>query len=361
MVEYVNTNIYYIKNEPNYVYGGAYMDALNKDRSTFKVQTGWHFIPNSLWSNWLSPKQFYDLVSNHSEICLDKVECTVQNLIPLTDNLAIGQDTTFMSFNNTIYALAFEDQNRETEYSDENTNLLWREGVTFQQTADGAAVSVKGKNYLPHYIHNLPCTGKDTGALGLLGWDPLIHANTFQELRPGKNSITFTWKATEHHWKATAYFNSFHITDDIGSKQGYVEQTYNFGGYPLTPPGLIRQSVPANSDVLPFNWGSFVPNHYYENPIPNWFIKMIPIYDTKNNLMKHEAQVVITRKIYFKVKPRIGGSNFPQIGAGYVNVDKYQYTLKDGPSSEWYSKKAIAPSNKTQYNLMPAAEKFSAK
>lgn len=350
-VEYVNTNMYYIGNRQNDVYGGKYVTRGKGNNKMYAINTGWHFIPNNLYSNYLTPRQWHDLVTNHSAHKLDRVEIIVQNMIPLTDNLSIEQNTTFMTFNNTIYALAFQDNSYETTFVEEQTNLLWREGVIMKQDSDTANPTVEGKLFLPLYIHYLPAIGSaQNKCFGLHAWDPMVHANTFQELRPGKNAVTFSWQASEEKWYASSIFTSFQNYSDISGKPDFNISTGNYQNTPLTPTGKFRQSA-GGSQIQSFqnNMGVMMPDYYWAKPIPNFFIKMLPIFDTKNSLLQHEGQLVITRKIYFSVRPRIGGINFPTLPFGYLDQSKLEYTLKDKPQSTWYMYKSVGQPNRTEH------------
>lgn len=349
-VKYVNTNMYYIGNRQNDVYGGKNVVESEITSTIFAINTGWHFIPNQYYTNFLTPRQWFDLVTNHSEFKLDKVEVIIQNMIPLTDNLSIEQNTTFMTFNNTIYALAFQDNHYLTNFGEEQTNLLWREGVEMKQSSDTDTPTIKGKLYLPIYTHYLP-TERVSGVdrpYGLFAWDPLVDAENLQELRPGKNAVTFSWTASEDHWTTTAAFSSYNNFQNLTNRPYFFKDDNVFNEFPLTPSGHHRKVVRTIQDQLGSDtWGPITQSVYWQKPIPNFFIKMLPIFDTKGNLMKHEGQIVLTRKIYFSVKPRAGGMNFPQLASGYCVTRPYNFSLKDNPHSAWYNNLAYGTFNRT--------------
>lgn len=323
MVEYANTNIEYITNDPNQLYAGTIVDDALKNK-VWSVKTGWHFIPNQRWANFLNPRQWFDLVTNHESFRLSKIEITVQNMIPLTDNLSIDQNTTFMSFNNTIYALGYQDNIYETVFveGDNEEDLLWREGIKYKMTTS-STIAIQGKSYLPQYTHFLPM--QLDKPLAIYGWDPMVFSNQLSELRPGKNAIQYGWSrssADDDKWYSTGKWFSMSNMNDASNKP--VFESF-FTDYKLT---IMTPSSKAKSSIR-FNYlkdkRTKLQKHdtIWQHPIPNMFIKMIPIFGTKNQLLKHEAQVVITKKIYFDVTPRKQAGNFPQMVEAYADLNKF--------------------------------------
>lgn len=342
-VEYHNTNMYYIKNEPNYIYGGTVIDAPDKTYKFTSIQTGWHFIPNVLMQNFLVEKQYFDLYTNHSAWALDSIEVIVQNLIPLTDNLAINQETTFMTFNNTIYALGYQDNHYECNFNEESTDLVWREGMVFQQSGTQAP-TVKGKLYLPQYVHYLPHWDSSTPSTAF-GWDPFVHSNSLSELRPGKNAITFNWKADETKWYTCLRDFTTANTEDKQNAPYYDYFNFTQHAQWLTPASLIKTDPRTSYWVK--QRAFFTPEHLWANPIPMMLIKMIPIYGQNNALLQHEAQIVIHKIIRFKVKPRKSGTNYPQLSAKYATKSNYGWTLANRPAMENWQP-CIGPPEKTR-------------
>lgn len=288
----------------------------NKD---FNVQTtGWHFIPNQRYDNWLTPRQWFDLVTNHDKFRLVSCECTVQNEIPLTDNLAIGQDTTFMNFNNTIYALGYTDKHYETAPVESTFNLLYREGVIINPVNG----TVEGKQTLPLYNH--PLVKKNANdTFSVYAWDPFIHANNLMELRPGKNAMSFKWEAHPSDgdkWYSTAKYFSLQSTyDDTNIPQRHTNEIGYQDEWMTLPQVMKTHPQAVDYNRLQVN----VYNYIWNYPINNWFCKMIPIVDTKNGLLKHQGLIVLNRKIRFEVTPRSNTTNYPQIQNYWIDESKF--------------------------------------
>lgn len=312
MVTYENVQIVYLNNSFNKMY--------NSTKVTGNVAaaqvTGWHYIPNQLYKNWLTPRQWFDLVTNHDKFRLASCECTIQNMIPLTDNLSIGQDTTFMTFNNTIYALGYTDKHYETFLTTNPMDCLWKEGAVLNQ-ADGTVAS---KLVLPVYNHHLITNENNTAYAKVFAWDPFIHASSLMELRPGKNAIKFSWEANpvdSDKWYSTSRFDITVQNNTLVKDE--QEFTNNWESEIMTPGQLLKEDPRTG-----FRRNQVILYHkQWRYPINNWFIKMVPIMDSKNNLLKHEAQVVIVKKISFEVTPRTNTTNFPQLQYNYADTSKY--------------------------------------
>lgn len=316
VVEYDNTNLHYYTNAINKMY--FFTEATGKDFNS--QETGWHFIPNQIYSNWLTPRQWFDLITNHDKFRLVSCEATVQNEIPLTDNLAIGQDTTFMTFNNTIYGLGYTDKHYETAPVESVFDLTMREGII----VDDATGNITGKTTLPLYNHPL-CKKASEGqpnTYAYYAWDPFIHANQLMELRPGKNAIQFKWEAHSSDadkWYSTAEYYGLQINNDTSNVPKRSTNQLNFINTWMAPGQLMKE------DPRTIDFKNKVANIYkwhWNYPITNWFLKMIPLVDTKNNLLKHQGNIVIHRKIRFEVTPRTNTTNYPQIQAYYANQNR---------------------------------------
>nr|QKE54958.1 MAG: capsid protein [Parvoviridae sp.] len=318
-VEYSNTNVHYYTNAVNKMY---YFK--NDAKKEFNLQeTGWHFIPNKNYSNWLTPRQWFDLITNHDKFRLMSMECTVQNEIPLTDNLAIGQDTTFMTYNNTIYGLGYTDKHYETAPVESIFDLTMREGVV----VDAKTGNITGKMTLPLYNHPL-VKQSTTDCFAVFAWDPFIHANSLMELRPGKNAIGFKWEAhpSDHDkWYTTSCYCALQNNNDDTNIPTRNTTSTDYRDSWMAP-GQLMKGDPRTSDFI--NKKTNIYKYIWNYPITNWFMKMMPIVDTKNNLLKHQGQVVINRKIRFEVTPRTNTTNFPQIQSYWTPIAKY--TKKEG-------------------------------
>lgn len=333
VVEYQTVNYFYIKNDWN---------RLNFQPNTVKgctrQQTGWHFIPNSRFCDYLNPAQWFDLVTNHETARLLDVECLAQNLIPLTDQLAIQQTTTFVSFNNTIYALCYSDDCNETvaqTNKQQNAHPIHcREGISISATGD-----VSDKLYLPDYVHYTPPLGTGAQNSVLPGknyfWDPLTRASKLQELRPGKNSVRFHWSVhdMDKHIIWNLGLGSWtHPLEADSSTNTQVPQymdmihynTYTAQLTPLSyavadtfrnqyPPDTKTGLYPIGNTQYDLQNALWASQNGFKHPIQNWFIKMVPIFDSNKALLKHEAQICIVKRIRFEVTPRKSAVNMPRI------------------------------------------------
>lgn len=318
LVTYENASAVYFNNNFNKMFNITNVQA----NATADQDTGWHFIPNQLYRNWLTPRQWFDLVTNHDKFKIHSCETTVQNMIPLTDNLAIGQDTTFMTFNNTIYALGYTDKHYETNYAMHPMEPIFKEGVTISATGTIA------KQSLPTYTHKLN-KPTPTTVNSCFAWDPFIHPSSLMELRPGKNAIKFGWVADpvdNDKWYSTAR--------DIVSVNHDTQVTDRHNvdwimlNEPITPGQLIMEDPRfdfKHKEVMYYK-------KQWRYPINNWFIKMIPIVDSKSNLLKHEAHVFMVRKITFEVTPRTNTTNWPQLQHSFADTSKFNWAFGTLPT-----------------------------
>lgn len=325
-VTYHNASIAYIGNDPNQTTTGQLVAGIGGGPDIWAQSTGWHFLPNNLYMNWMTPKQWFDLVTNHSAFRLASIKITVQNLIPLTDNLSIAQDSTFMSFNNTIYALGYTDDTYECITQEEQTAPLFREGVIFNQPATGAP-TISGIIGLPKYTHYLPTEQRTIDAvtkrypLAIYSWDPLTRANHLSELRPGKNAIEFKWSRNsvdDDKWYSTAMLYAFENTGDVSNKPQFGSLLNNAYAAEWMTPSQLQKTYPTIDDNPFAKRACVVYQGLWKYPIPMMFIKMIPIYGTNKQQLKHSAQVVINREISFDVTSRTNTTNFPQLNQDFM-------------------------------------------
>lgn len=325
MVEYQQCNIVYITNALNKMY---YTDPTLNKRFNYQ-ETGWHFIQNKQYDNFMSPKQWFDLVTNHSHFRLVSVEATAQNMIPLADNLSIAQDSTFLTFNNTIYALAYSDDRYETQFVESTTKCYYREGVEI----DTSTGSPKTKVTLPLYNHPLIKVGSNIGSesqyYAAYAWDPFCSPDKLQELRPGKNAVSWRWEADSadnDKWYDTSFFYAYQNNADNSNESFAWTNDTNYANAWMTPSQMLKND-PRLEDFQTKQ--KMFYKHIWQKPIPNWFIKMIPIIDTKNNLVRHDAQLVLVKKIRFEVKPRINTTNFPQLSYKFADLSKLYMKPKE--------------------------------
>jgi len=252
----------------------------------------------------MNPKDWFTLIFNSKAFCVTGVRCTVSNMIPLTEQTSIQGNATFTTFNNTIYAICYTDHEYETEWEEiigTNTDNFWhREGLT-----NGA------RFMLPTYTHGIWRTDSNPGNHYNVyyGWDPLIHAGELFELRPGKNAVSYDWQATEKHFINTNVMQQFDPTwtpGPLGVATVYSQEMHLVNNSNVTPHGHLNRWI-AQTDLNPASlsaWKKSAIQHpgimeqQWSKPIPNWFIKMIPLFDSANALIKTTANQKKTYLLY---------------------------------------------------------------
>lgn len=322
LVTYENCASVYFNNNFNKMFAMTNVTA----NVTADQDTGWHFIPNQTYSNWLTPRQWFDLITNHDKFKLHSCEVTVQNMIPLTDQLSIGQDTTFMTFNNTIYALGYTDKHYETNFVTQSFSPIWKEGVSFDATG-----GTKTKVILPQYQHKLAKVNQE-GVCSSYAWDPFIHPQSLMELRPGKNAIKYMWSADpvdNDKWYSTSvYTTTINHKTLTADRHSMLDDFTN----EVMTPGQTIMEDPR------FDYKDKQIMYYkkcWRYPINNWFIKMLPIVNSKGELMKHEAQVFLVRKITFEVTPRTNTTNWPQLQFNFADTSKIAFGFNQIPTVKY--------------------------
>lgn len=300
-VTYTNTYMAYWGNKP-YIY--PTQTGLNDNPScitTGTMNTGWHIIPTMLWKHFTTPKQWCNLMIHYEAYTVKGYSVTVYNPIPMTQQLAIQGTTAFTAFNNTIYTLGAQDDLYETAYhnwySDTDTgnfrqfNLAYKEGhfrvqdawiktmfpIYLWKTANPRNISDSTYSYqvgIDSY-GIWPRNATQNIIPNGIFWDPLNDPENIMELRPGKNSMSFSWNV--HECDANKWFN----LDQIAKWFPYTVDTpwlpQNMGnpagGYVLSteddPDKLTSQSswtadTPKKNDysipnlldmpVVPMNW-----------------------------------------------------------------------------------------------------------
>lgn len=340
-----------------YIENGAldYPSQNTSKLNPIEYNTGYHRIPNQVWGNYLHYGQWYDMMANNSAFCVKSVSCTVSNMIPLTEQSAIQGNATFTTFNNTIYAICYDDVYYETEFEEEvspQETLFYREGKI-----------TNARYMLPTYKHGIyavPISG--SGPSPIFAWDPLVNAEEILELRPGKNAVKFTWTASEDIWMNTQMCQSFDPSWTPGAANtstAYTIDHHNMWGRNITPHHKLNYYVNTHDTggvtKQAIKTPGF-PGFNYDKPINNWFIKMIPLYDSNNALIKTTAQVLITMSITLDVKPAKHAMNAPcvpyhsLITIDYQNQRAYWY----GNNIGLQNKGSLYSSGPTKGSFVPA-------
>nr|QJI53750.1 MAG: capsid protein [Chapparvovirus sp.] len=372
-----NTWMCYIDNQP-YVYPN---DHINTMPAT-DINTGWHIIPNMMWRHLCTPKQWAEMIIKYESYHVEAIKIQVFNMIPMTQQLAIQGTNVFTAFNNCIYALGYIDELYETSwhnwYDRSNSNmihnLMYKEGLFARWNSE-----TKVRTELPIYKWHIPnarvrgprsyenwdasaadkisavfpggtqqasqqynYSERPTGII----WDPLNRPKHLMELRPGKNSIGYTWNC--HPCDADKWFNF----DQIAWWHPYLaEGPYDYGHarpgeFQLTNqvdpdrlasrfennPWVNDYTIPnwENIPVVPMMWWwkemeesianvnesntvnqqrtnqHFVGTEYecYKYGPMQFFIKMIPLFNANGTHVSCTANVSVQTELILKVKPR---------------------------------------------------------
>nr|WGD01536.1 structural protein 1 [Chaphamaparvovirus sp.] len=381
-----NSYMVYIKNSPM-IYPN---DDTSYNQSGY-VNTGWHIIPNFLWCHVCTPKQWLELITSAEAYTVTGVKCTLFNMIPMTTQLAIQGTSIFTAFNNTIYALGYIDRHYETNWqpwmNDDNMrmqiNLLWKEGLGKQRSGNSARIlqwpiyqwavpyhhvrtlsqrTWAFSNNTPGHAANQENLGwgvwptgqtqnsADTPS-GLL-WDPFNEPSELQELRPGKNAISFHWNP--HEADTDKWFNTdqlawwFPWTADGPYYANTRPGTYklasqldpdklasrfennphindytiaNWANLPITPTGWFWEEMKSSIITDYSSWEQrpdfFFPGTEYElykYPIHQWFTKMIPLFNSQGTLVDITANVSVQIEVSLKTKKRRSAIYCPTAG-----------------------------------------------
>ncbi|XP_077433206.1 uncharacterized protein LOC144058697 [Vanacampus margaritifer] len=244
---------------------------------------------------YMTPRDWFQLIYNHWAFRVTGARCTVSNMIPLTEQTAIQGNTTITTFNNTIYALCYTDDNYEIEWEEPaqaSYNQFWyREGLT-----NGA------RFMLPTYKHGIYRTSTHSQHNIFFGWDPMCNAGTILELRPGKKAITYEWLNTH----MMQQFDPTHTPGRANTATVHSQEIHTMTDTNITPRDHLNRWI-SQMDLMPTNTGRHwnknaiirpgIMEQQWRSPIPNWFIKMIPLFDSANNVIKTTAQVLITMEL----------------------------------------------------------------
>nr|WFP21503.1 capsid protein 1 [Molossus molossus chaphamaparvovirus] len=371
-VTYTNTYMAYWKNGP-YIYPNNKTDISDNKIQTIttgEINTGWHIIPTILWKHFTTPKQWVEFMIKYEAYTVKGYSVTVYNPIPMTQQLAIQGTTAFTAFNNTIYTLGAQDDIYETSYHNwyidipfNHFNLAFKEGqfkdnnntwnktvfpVYSWRTANPRNISDTTYSYLTgiNSYSTWPRVSGSTDIPNGLFWDPLTDPDSIMELRPGKNSMSFSWNC--HDCDENKWFN----LDSIAKWTPYVHdnpfQQYGrpggAGTYRITttddPDQLTTQSswatpevtkddftVPnfLNMPIVPMSWWwqeiqksiAEVPDikkpamfwagteyEQYKYPPTQCFLKGIPLFDNDGTHVETLTQGCFRVSLHLAAKKR---------------------------------------------------------
>lgn len=277
---FTNTYMTYISNNPYQYPDDTHGLSIHRP---LMINTGWHVIPNMLWKHFVTPKQWYEFTIKYEAYHVDGYSITLFNMVPMTTQLAIQGTNTFTAFNNTIYAIGYQDTLYETnwhdwpydeDHTDTTMNLFWKEGWGYK-----GGTSTHRRLEWPLYEYktcsNRVHSGNTFGTSMLtpgktwtgLCWDPFNRPDHLMELRPGKNAITYKWEC--HPTDANKWFN----IDEIAS------------WYPQIPdmpfnaekgnPGTFKLSETETPDPMQSSADYTQPNTYYNPSVANLMGKPI--------------------------------------------------------------------------------------
>lgn len=230
-ISFTNTYMAYWKNGP-YIYPNNKTTDSETNIQTLEageINTGWHIIPTMLWKHFTTPKQWIEFMIHYEAYTVKGYTVTVYNPVPMTQQLAIQGTTAFTAFNNTIYTLGAQDDIYETNFHNwyidmpfADFNLAYKEG----QFKNGN--NTWNKTVFPIYSWKTPNVRQsaDSTYSYLQGvaseavwprahekqlmpngifWDPLNDPDSIMELRPGKNSMSFSWNC--HDCDSNKWYN----------------------------------------------------------------------------------------------------------------------------------------------------------
>nr|QKE54857.1 MAG: capsid protein [Parvoviridae sp.] len=381
-----NSYITYITNQP-YVYPPDNHSAVQvvgaEGTPLHTTNTGWHILPTMLWKHFVTPKKWFELIINYEAFRVDGYRVSIFNMVPMTTQLAIQGNTVFTAFNNCIYGLGYQDKLYETEWhnwyhsnTDNEFNLLYKEGLMMNM-----GTNTSRRFVLPRYLwamtnpvatetwtwnqkwfrqdNTVPSgeyhvdgvfPGRGWYPSGIV-WDPFNRPEELKELRPGKNSISFTWErhgCDENKWfnfdSIAAWFpytpsgpynigherpGEFKLTGMMDPNELSMKDQYTTQGG-----GQVNDySIPNWSDlpIVPLQWwwkemqNSIAPvtttdasrilkylnlffagteRECYMYGPTQCFLKLIPLINDSNTNVECSAQVAVKTELLLSVKKR---------------------------------------------------------
>lgn len=257
-VSFSNSYIAYWENDPM-----LYPPKAPQDRTNVtEISTGWHVLPTMLWEHFITNRQWYEMVMHYEAYHVEGFKITLFNPIPVTEQIAIQQTTTFTAFNNTVYSWGASDELYETSWhnwylpsANQGTtgswwefNLAYKEGYNYTSQkrimfpkytwtypmlhpSGDHTWSWNTEAYIMNSDTTFPSIGRENDIPTGVFWDPLNEPSRLMELRPGKNAMSFAWKC--HDVDEGRWFN-FDLLTSYWPYRAEHPFTDQLGGFATT-------------------------------------------------------------------------------------------------------------------------------
>nr|QUS52578.1 capsid protein [Mute swan feces associated chapparvovirus 3] len=392
-VTFSNCYIAYIKNQPYTLP----VDTPNYDTQdiTTAHATGWHILPTFLWKHFIKPINWYHLVRSYEAYKVKSTSITIFNMIPMATQIAIQGNQLFTSFNNCCYGWGYTDDLYETNIHNwwtetKNPNFFYPEGVwcapgqttwaryTFPLYSWRVPLArVATANTMGYSQHPAQTTWPNTTTSqripsGIL-WNPLNRPDSLQELRPGKNSMSFSWHP--HECDSNIWFNldqiaflspptiygpycgiqrpgTFKWSDNVDPDRWSTQHQSTTPENDFTLPNLANQPIVLsswfwkeclnslynkNTSTYPNNANPWMkPNLYFNGteyaitkyPPMNHFVKLVPLLNENGTNIEFSAQVSCKVTITLDCKKRRSAIWCPTDGP-YSWRQLYSHTTQD--------------------------------